>query len=1000
MSGRLVAGAARFRCAFLAVAAAALWLASVPAGAAAQEPPRRRSPESLREQVLRKLELLEESRPGADTAGADTAAGAAESVPATGERALGEGGGGAGAGRAGPRPPGGEGAAAGAADSVVAELLALPGYEATRYQGADARFDVARRVLVLEAGEKARAQVERQGDEVAADSVIIYHDDEDLIEVHGNPTYTPQEGDPVQSRVMFYSLREGRGSALDAKTKFQQQGTWFVEGDLPSIRQDTVYGSHARFTSCDLEVPHYHFATNEIKMVGGGILVARPVVLYFADVPVAWLPFIAQSLKQGRRSGLLTPVFSVNDVVRTSRGYQRRISNVGFYWAMSDYSDAELALDWFSERFIALTGGVRYRWVRQFLDGSLNYRQFWRVEGGSELALNTNHSWQISERTGLRIAANYASNTAFVRQNSYDPREVTQSIDSEGGLSHRFDWGNLSLGATRRQFLSDDRVEMTLPTASVSLSPITLLPAPPSRAAWYNNVTWSGNVSLRQELFDRPPQPDTAKFNRGLADSRGIQASLSSNFTLGKLAWSQSFNFGERITRDVPEQAGGAEGDSASAGGAAAVPGAGLRDLSEASIGWSMSFDYQQRLIGSTTFTPQLSLSGRALRSDEVAAAQRLVSAPVRLSFGAGLKSDVYGFFPGFGSFSRIRHKVSPSVSYSYSPAVRPTPLQAEVFGDRESKAQNVIRIGLNQTFEAKVEETAPAQGPGAPAEGTPQAAGADRRGRAEPDTTRGPRRRQQARIVNLLSIATSAVTYDFVRAQETGDWRDGFTTTRISNQIASDFLRGLSLSLEHELFQGGRGTGEARTFAPRLSQVNASFALSSSSALFRWLGLAGGEAAPPDTVSAPGQRQEVEPQPQQEPGAILPGADPRRRERPRRRDGGPGGWSANFSYSLHRPGGAGTTTQMLRIDLAFSPTENWDVRWNTAYDVESGEFADHVLTLSRDLHDWEANFDFRQTATGNWSFQFRVQLRQLPDLKFDYDQRSRIETRTSRVRR
>ena len=69
------------------------------------------------------------------------------------------------------------------------------------------------------------------------------------------------------------------------------------------------------------------------------------------------------------------------------------------------------------------------------------------------------------------------------------------------------------------------------------------------------------------------------------------------------------------------------------------------------------------------------------LKADTVALAQDFVSAPTRVSFGAALRSDLYGFFPGFGPWERLRHKVSPSFSYSYSPEVQPTDLQKEVFG-------------------------------------------------------------------------------------------------------------------------------------------------------------------------------------------------------------------------------------------------------------------------------------------------------------------------------
>jgi hypothetical protein len=80
---------------------------------------------------------------------------------------------------------------------------------------------------------------------------------------------------------------------------------------------------------------------------------------------------------------------------------------------------------------------------------------------------------------------------------------------------------------------------------------------------------------------------------------------------------------------------------------------------------------------------------------------------------------------------------------------------------------------------------------------------------------------------------------------------------------------------------------------------------------------------------------------------------------------------------------------QMLTGTLQLQPTDNWRLSWQTAYDIERGSFADHSIRLTRDLHEWQANFDFLQTATGNWSFRFEVSLLANRDLKFDYDQQN-----------
>ena len=60
-----------------------------------------------------------------------------------------------------------------------------------------------------------------------------------------------------------------------------------------------------------------------------------------------------------------------------------------------------------------------------------------------------------------------------------------------------------------------------------------------------------------------------------------------------------------------------------------------------------------------------------------------------------------------------------------------------------------------------------------------------------------------------------------------------------------------------------------------------------------------------------------------------------------------------------------------------------------TSYNFTQGEFADHVVRLDRDLHDWRATFTFVKSPNGYFLFNFNIALIAEPDLKFGYDQRN-----------
>jgi hypothetical protein len=75
-----------------------------------------------------------------------------------------------------------------------------------------------------------------------------------------------------------------------------------------------------------------------------------------------------------------------------------------------------------------------------------------------------------------------------------------------------------------------------------------------------------------------------------------------------------------------------------------------------------------------------------------------------------------------------------------------------------------------------------------------------------------------------------------------------------------------------------------------------------------------------------------------------------------------------------------------MRGSFSFNLTPKWAAQWSTSYDFETADFADHSVTLQRDLHDWRATFGFNRSPFGNFAFSFFISLKAEPQLKFDYN--------------
>jgi hypothetical protein len=850
-------------------------------------------------------------------------------------------------------------------DSIMHLLLAVPDFVATEYQGDTALFraDVSRLEL------RGRPQVYRQGLQLAADSLIVLDEPRARACGFGQPVlHAPGQANPLVSDTVCFDIDRQVGFARGARTTVAEGALWNMRGAV-CAHADDFYCHRVMFTDCDLPWPHqhYHFGAREVKVVRNNVLVARDVTLNFADVPVFWLPFMVQSLAQGRRTGILMPRFGINDIARTSTRHSRRIEDVGMFWAINDYMGAEVAMDWFADNWLALRGSFDYNLPQRFLRGGLTYRYFWPEEGGRQFTLSTQNSWQMDERTAINLTGNYSTSTRFVQQRTLDPRELNRTIDSNVSVRRRFDWANVSGGASRRQQISDNTVNWVLPSVDIAFSPITLFEALPGQDRWYSNAALQASANVRVE--GRDVGKDNT--NPGAQNSRTLRTGGSAGLNVGRFSLQQSFEFtdAQRDARFMP-------GDTLPSRPA----------FAEQRGRWNSSINFQQRLIGTSTLTPGVTLTGEFLRGNE--SGDVLVHAPMRVDFGAGLRTDIFGFWNGVGPFDRFRHRLSPSIAYSYSPEVRADSLQQRIFSAQGAAERNTISLGLSQTFEARYR---PDRDPAAAARADTAAAAGDTVQAGE------PRRIERARTITLLSINTDAIMYDFVRARESGD---GITTTQIGNSLRSDLLQGFELRVTHDLFAqrnaaaGGSADGAAggRVFSPHLSNVTASFSLDNNSWLFRMLGLGTREAPAQAAGAAPVAG---------EPAVAGPAMDRTRSEfgmvgagRRGPVAAGPrsavGAWSASVDYSMNRPRNPPPgirDDRMLRGRVQFQPTANWSANWSTSYRFGGEGFLDHVLTLTRSMHDWDANFDFVRAQNGNFSFQFRVHLRANPDIKFDYSQ-------------
>jgi hypothetical protein len=925
-----------------------------------------------------------------------------------------------------------------APDSLTQALMQRPGYTVTRYQADTAFFNQDRRSLDLLAAKDRRAVVTRDSQTVVSDSGIYYGQATRRVVTGGKYVLsdpTSGQADIKGVGTAEYNLAERSAAVSNAHFQVNNGEMWFLSTDKAKIVIDTagakgsvLYARGGSMTSCPDSIPDFHFEYKEAKRVGDNTLVARPAVLYIKDVPVAWLPFIFSDTRSGRRSGILPPLFGFSDIVRNSPTYRRNVEHVGYYWALNDYMDATLWLDWRSRAggnqadpgWLRYNGTWNYKWIDRFLGGNVGLG--YTTQGdNTNLAVSWMHNQEFSANSRFNTSINYVTSTQLQRQNTINPYTALATIASQASYQTKLGPASMTIGATRRQFPGRQQVEQTVPTLSLSSTSLGI-------GGWF---AWTPSFSMsRSEVLemDTPgpgayiyrPSTEPGRIDSVLSKSRNsVQTSVT--FDSPIQLFGRDFRNSIRIEQqrnNFPQQiplynfeTGELQENRVFAA------------TYQTRIDWSPDLTLPPIARNRLNFSPTVALQNVDPGPYWVASEQtngKYVHQTKRVSVGASMSPVLFGRFPGLGAFSAFRHSISPTIGYSWAPAKSVSDEYLKALGYTRAHylgglQQNAITFGLNQNIEAKV------------------------RGKGDTLAT------STGQVIRLISINTTPIQYDFerLRASRSHSRLAGFTSENWGYNVNSELLPGFEFSSQYSLFSGNP-ISDTATFSPYLTSISASFRFGQNENPLVVLTRLFGKAVPDaqaTPVPAVTQVRTPQDQAQTQMTASQPVAGDLR--------GGnrfvvppAQGWRAGFTFSRSSPrpprgdstaniilfdprercaqvagnnsflfdacldqlrtqpttdqpprtltAGGPTyripATTSLNGDIAFNITPKWAATWQTTYDFELHQFASHIVSLQRDLHDWRAIFGFTQSPNGNFAFNFTIALKAEPDLKFDYN--------------
>ncbi len=438
------------------------------------------------------------------------------------------------------------------------------------------------------------------------------------------PTFNQGDFKSISDSIQF-NMKTQKGITKGTYTK---QGELFVYGEkIKKVDSSSFYAFRGRFTTCNLDTPHFAFVSKKVKFINKKMAFTGPVHPEIEGVPLPIvLPFGIYPLKQGRHSGLIAPTFTANGQLGIA------MEGLGYYKILSDNWDV-------------VTRGTLYSYGSWTMSLSPRYLKRYRYQGNFSLDMQEfkngfkgdpdysstqtynvrwSHSMDSKARPGVSFNANV--NAGSSKFNSLVPnspgRNFTNQLSSS--ITYSKVWKNkpynISVSANHNQNTTQKLINLYLPDVSFNVN--TLYPFRRKEAVgaskWYENIGIALNTNTRSLSSFYDTSGDFKKqlldnFRWGANHNVPITLSLP---TLGALQISPSVSYQER---------------------------------------W-----YQEQYI--RQWNPLDKKLDTIIKNGFYSARD--------MNFGIGISTRVFGLF-GFRKNSKvqaIRHEIRPSLSVNYKP--------------------------------------------------------------------------------------------------------------------------------------------------------------------------------------------------------------------------------------------------------------------------------------------------------------------------------------------
>ena len=447
--------------------------------------------------------------------------------------------------------------------------------------------------------------------------------------VVGKPLFR-QGQDEYEPDSISYNFKSRKAYISNVYT---QQGEGYmksIDGKRDSV--GTMYVKKAYYSTCDAENPHFYLNMTRAKMRPGKDVVFGPTYLVVCDVPMPLaIPYGFFPFKDKYSSGFIMPSYGDE----TTRGFYLREG--GYYFAFNDYIDAKVLADIYTKGSWSLSAQSNYK-KRYRYSGNL-YLSYQYTQTGEKNMPDfvVNKSFKVTwthrqdpkanPTQSFSASVNFAT-SSYERNNlvsMYNPESYTQSTrTSSVSYSKSFPSIGLTLSGSFNlvQQVRDSSLSVTLPNLNIQVNRFYPFKRKKmvGKERWYEKIGMSYSGSLTNSINTKENLLFKSSLIRDWRNGMRHQIPINASFSVLKyINVTPNFTFVDRMYSKKVMQ----------------------------------SWDEEKRSVQRDTVNGFYNV--------------------YNFSMGVSANTKLYGFYtplPWFGGkkIQKIRHMITPSVSFNYTP--------------------------------------------------------------------------------------------------------------------------------------------------------------------------------------------------------------------------------------------------------------------------------------------------------------------------------------------